>query len=168
MFLALREIRRARARFGLLIATVALLMFLILTQQALQSGLITAFIGAIERQSAPVLVYSVDGQRTLQGSVISPPLEREVAAVPGVAETGRIGQGTFTASVDDGDLSDVALFGYETPSLGGPDSLSAGRPARASGEAVGSAGDFSLGDRVEIVVGWGRPAPGGRRARRGR
>ena len=151
MFLALREIRRARARFGLLIATVALLMFLILTQQALQSGLITAFIGAIERQSAPVLVYSVDGQRTLQGSVISPPLEREVAAVPGVAATGRIGQGTFTASVDDGDLSDVALFGYEAPSLGGPDSLSAGRLAMASGEAVGSAGDFSLGDRVEIV-----------------
>ena len=76
MFLALREIRRAKARFGLLMAAVALLVFLILTQQALQSGLITSFVGAIERQSAPVLVYSVDGQRTLQGSVITPPLEK--------------------------------------------------------------------------------------------
>jgi putative ABC transport system permease protein len=139
-------------RFALLVAVIALLMFLILTQQALQSGLVTAFVGAIERQSAPVLVYSVDGQRTLQGSVITPPLEREIAAVPGVAETGRIGQGTFTASVDNGDLSDAALIGYEKANLGAPESLSAGRMPRTSGEAVGSAEDFSLGDRVRIVA----------------
>ncbi len=102
VFLALREIRHAKARFGLLMAAIALLVFLILTQQALQSGLITSFVGAIERQSAPVLVYSVDGQRTLQGSVITPPLERTIAAVPGVADAGRIGQGTFTVSVGRG------------------------------------------------------------------
>src|SRR3546814_7627348 len=88
MALALREIRRAKARFGLLIAAVGLLMFLILTQQALQSGLITAFVGGLEKQSAPVLVYSVDGQRTLQGSVIPPPLEEAIRAVPEV-EIGR-------------------------------------------------------------------------------
>jgi putative ABC transport system permease protein len=157
VFLALREIRRARARFGLLIAAVALLMFLILTQQALQSGLITAFVGAIERQSAPVLVYSVDGQRTLQGSVITPPLERRIAAVPGVADTGRIGQGTFTASVNGGGLSDAALIGYAKADLGGPDAVSAGRLPRAAGEAVGSAEDFSLGDRVRIVGSEGGP-----------
>jgi putative ABC transport system permease protein len=74
MFLALREIRRAIVRFGLLMAAIGLLVFLILTQQALQDGLLTSFIGAIERQSAPVIVYSVDGQRTLQGSVITPDL----------------------------------------------------------------------------------------------
>ena len=157
MFLALREIRRAKARFGLLMAAVALLMFLILTQQALQSGLITAFVGAIERQSAPVLVYSVDGQRTLQGSVITPPLEKAIAGTPGVAEAGRIGQGTFTVSVNGGEQSDAALIGYEKPRLGGPDRLSAGRMSRAPGEAVGSAGDFSLGDRVEVVGGGNGP-----------
>ena len=150
MFLALREIRRAKARFGLLMAAVALLVFLILTQQALQSGLITSFVGAIERQSAPVLVYSVDGQRTLQGSVITPDLERRIAAVPGVAETGAIGQGTFTVSVDGGEPSDAALIGYRRADLGGPDAVSSGRTARAAGEAVGSAGDFSLGDRVTV------------------
>ena len=68
MFLALREMRRAKVRFGLLAAAIGLLLFLILTQQAIQNGLITAFVGAIERQSAPVLVYSTDGQRTLQGA----------------------------------------------------------------------------------------------------
>ena len=74
MFLALREMRRAKVRFALLISAIGLLVLLILAQQAIQNGLITSFVGAIERQSAPVLVYSVDGQRTLQGSIITPPL----------------------------------------------------------------------------------------------
>jgi putative ABC transport system permease protein len=163
MFLALREIRRSRVRFGLLMAAVGLLVFLILVQQALQDGLITSFVGALERQSAPVLVYSVDGQRTLQGSVVAPPLEQAVRAVPEVAEAGRIGQGTFTVEIgDDGsaggadedgdDGSDAALIGYETAALGAPDELSAGRLPRTEGEAVGSSADFSLGDRVRVVA----------------
>lgn len=155
MFLAIREIRRAKTRFGLLVAAVALLMFLILTQQALQRGLVTAFVGAIERQSAPVLVYSVDGQRTLQGSVIPPPLEAAVAGAPGVAETGRIGQGTFSVRVGEDDVSDAALIGFERPALGGPDGLSDGRMPQAGGEAVGSAGDFAVGDRVRLAAGGG-------------
>ncbi len=132
-------------------AAVALLVFLILTQQALQAGLITSFVGAIERQSAPVLVYSVDGQRTLQGSVITPALKARVVAVPGVAASGDIGQATFTASIDGGQPSDAALIGYERADLGAPDALTAGRLPRAAGEAVGSAGDFSLGERVAVA-----------------
>ena len=92
MFLALREMRRAKVRFALLISAIGLLVLLILAQQAIQNGLITSFIGAIERQSAPVLVYSVDGQRTLQGSIITPPLEKTIDSVDGVAKSGRIGQ----------------------------------------------------------------------------
>ena len=157
MFLALREVGRAKARFGLLMAAIALLVFLILTQQALQTGLITSFIGAIQRQSAPVLVYSVDGERTLQGSVITPDLEAGIARLPGVAESGRIGQSTFTVSVNGRSQSDAALIGYEKPSLGAPAPLSAGRLPTAPGEAVGSAGDVSIGDHVRIIG--GQPGP---------
>ena len=89
MFLALREIRRALVRFGLLVLAIGLLVFLILTQQALQDGLITSFVGGIRNQTAPVLVYSVDGQRTLQGSIVSPDLEQAVRATDGVAEAAR-------------------------------------------------------------------------------
>ena len=64
MFLAFKEMSRAKVRFALLIAAIGLLVFLILFQQSLQNGLITAFVGAIRDQTAPVLVYSVDGQRT--------------------------------------------------------------------------------------------------------
>jgi len=152
MFLALREMRRAKVRFGLLTAAMGLLVFLILTQQAIQDGLLTSFTGAIEQQSAPVLVFSVDGQRTLQGSVITPPLEQAVRGVPGVGEVGEIGQGTFTVRVEGAaDDTDAAIVGYERPEFGAPEELSAGRLPTAPGEAVGSAGDYALGDRVAVV-----------------
>ena len=113
MFLALREMSRARVRFGLLICAVGLLVFLILTQQAIQGGLITGFVGALRQQSAPVLVYSVDGERTLQGSVIDPGPEAKIRGVGGVAEAGWVGQSTFTVRVDGRAESDAALIGYE-------------------------------------------------------
>ncbi len=160
MFLALRELRRAKTRFGLLIAAVGLLVFLILTQQALQDGLLTSFVGAIRAQSAPVLVYSVDGQRTLQGSVVPPDLAAAVAGAEGVAATGRIGQGTFTATVD-GAEEDAAVLGAEDPELGGPETLAEGRRPEAAGEAVGSAADFAVGDVVRIVPAGTAAAGGG-------
>lgn len=152
MFLALREMRRAAVRFGLLVVAIGLLVFLILIQQALQDGLVTSFIGALRNQSAPVLVYSVDGQRTLQGSVIPPPLEEAVRATDGVAAAGRLGQGTFTVSVDgDEEASDAAIVGAEDPALGHPEDLSDGRRPEAPGEAIGSDVDFSLGDEVTVL-----------------
>jgi putative ABC transport system permease protein len=152
MFLALREMRRAKARFGMLGGAIGLLVFLILTQQALQDGLITSFVGAIREQSAPVLVYSTDGQKTLQGSVIPPPLEQAIRSVDGVEAAGRIGQGTFTVQVSgDESTSDAAIIGAEDPSLGGVRHVDGGRHAQAPGETVGSSADFSLGDRVRVV-----------------
>ena len=159
MFLALKEMRRAKVRFGLLISAIGLLVLLILAQQAIQTGLITSFIGAIEKQSAPVLVYSVDGQRTLQGSIITPPLEQKILSTEGIAGSGRIGQGTFTVNVNgEGEDSDAAIIGYTDPQLGAPDQLSAGRAAQGPGEAVGSSAGFELGDTVRVL------GPGGQSA----
>jgi putative ABC transport system permease protein len=140
MFLALREIRRAKVRFGLLISAIGLLVLLILAQQAIQTGLINSFIGAIERQSAPVLVYSVDGQRTLQGSLITPPLQRKIEATEGIAGAGWIGQGTFTVRLnDETEDSDAAIIGYT------------GRLPNGPGEGVGSDNDFEIGDRIRVL-----------------
>jgi putative ABC transport system permease protein len=153
MFLALREMSRAKTRFALLTAAIGLLVFLILAQQAIQDGLITSFVGAIEQQSAPVLVFSVDGQRTLQGSAVPSLLAQQVSAVDGVGATGRIGQGTFTVRLNDGTADDdAAIIGYDRADLGAPETLSAGRRPRAPGEAVGSAQDYELGDRVRVVT----------------
>jgi putative ABC transport system permease protein len=151
LFLALKEMRRAKVRFGLLIAAIALLVFLILFQQSLQNQLLRSFVGAIENQSAPVLVYSVDGQRVIQASVITPDLEAAVRAVPSADEVGRIGQGTFT--VETGvDVFDTTVLGYEVASVGAPTDVVEGRLPERAGEAVASDVDDVNGYRVGDVV----------------
>ena len=157
MFLALKEMTRAKARFGLLIAAIGLLVFLILFQQSLQNGLLTSFVGAIRNQSAPVLVYTVDGQRVVQGSVITPDLEQQVGGLSDVASIGRIGQGTFSVTAGDGSLSETTIWGFEDASLGAPDNIVEGRLAQSGGEAVASEADadlgFDLGDTVLVEPG---------------
>jgi putative ABC transport system permease protein len=156
MFLALKEMTRAKARFGLLIAAIALLVFLILFQQSLQNGLLTSFVGGIRNQSAPVLVYSVDGQRILQGSIITPDLEALVESAPGVGEVGAIHQGTFTVTSADGAF-DASLLGYADPALGAPTTIVEGRLAESLDEVVASSADaesgFDIGDVVRVEPG---------------
>jgi len=162
MFLALKEMARAKTRFGLLVAAIALLVFLILFQQSLQNGLITGFVGAIRNQNAPVLVYSVDGQRVVQGSIITPDLEAEVRAADGIGEVGRLGQSTFTGTLsgDGGATFDTTIIGYELgpdgQGLGAPAELVAGRYPAGDLEAVASTGgddEFVLGDTVVLQPG---------------
>ena len=156
MFLALAEMRRAKARFGMLIVSIALLVFLILFQQSLRNGLLNSFIGAITTQSAPVLVYSVDGQRVIQGSVITPDAEALVASAEGVGEMGRLAQGTFSVTTSEGAF-DASLIGYERPSLGAPETLTEGRLPAGPDEAVASdvdaADGFDIGDVVTVQPG---------------
>ncbi|MCC6437174.1 MAG: ABC transporter permease [Acidimicrobiales bacterium] len=160
MFLALKELQRAKVRFGLLIAAVALLVFLILFQQSLQNGLLTSFVGAIRNQSAEVLVYRTDGRRILQGSVISPDLEAMVRSSGAAAEVARIGQGTFTVTPGeggDGVPIETSILGYEDPGLGAPTTLVEGRLPEGPGEAVASDADaelgFGVGDTVTVLPG---------------
>ena len=152
MFLALREMRRAKVRFGMLMTAIALLVFLILIQVTLQNGLLDSFVGAIREQSAPVLVYNVDGRRNLQGSVITPELEQQIVAAEGVGASGRIGQGTFTVTAD-GAETDAAVIGYEDPDLGAPSTLDQGRLPAGPGQAVaGGAADGTGYDVGDVVV----------------
>lgn len=143
--------RRAAVRFALLVFAIGLLVFLILLQQSLRDGLIGAFVGAVRNQTAPVLVYSVDAQRTIQGSVVPPPLEAELRDVEEIGALARVGQGTFTVTVDGGDEADAAVLGTDDSSLFRPRDLIEGREPSAAGEAVGSDVGFELGDVVEVV-----------------
>ncbi len=156
MFLALKEMARAKARFGLLISAIGMLVFLILFQQSIQNGLITSFVGAIRNQSAPVLVYSVDGQQVIQGSVITPDLEGLIRETDGVGSAARVGLGTFTVRAG-GELSDATILGYEEAGLGAPSSLVGGRYPAGAREAVGSDSDapdgFGIGDVVVVEPG---------------
>jgi putative ABC transport system permease protein len=156
MFLALKEIRRAKVRFGLLTAAVGLLVFLVLFLNTIQNGLLTAFVGAIRNNSAPVFVYSVDGRRNLQGGALLPALEQAARATEGIGQVGRIGQGTFTVVTRTGD-EEAAIVGYEVAGLGSPARLAAGRMPSAANEAVASESDagkgFGIGDTVTVAPG---------------
>ena len=151
VFLAVREMRRAKVRFGLLVFAVGLLVFLILTQQALQDGLLTSFVGGIRNQSAPVLVYSVDGQKALQGSIVPPPLEEAVRRHRGRGRGGparpehlhRRGRGR-------GQLRRGRSSAPTSPGWARRRPSRRGRGRAADGEAVGSDVDFSLGDEVTV------------------
>ena len=157
MFLAWAEIKRAKVRFGLLIAAIALLVFLILFQWTLRNGLLNGFVGGIRNQNAPVLAYTVDGQRFLQASVISPDLEAAIRATDGVAQSGRLAQGTFTVSTRLVDLADASIVGVEDATLGMPETVVEGRLPTSAGEAVVSdvdaADGFAIGDTVTVVPG---------------
>ncbi len=154
MQLALREIARAKLRFLLLSLAIGLLVFLILFQQALFGGLVTSFIGAVERQNAPVLAYGDQSRRNVEASLIFPGLQEQIAAVPGVDEVGPIGENTFTVDAG-GEHQDAAIFGYELGGLGEPTSLIEGRLPEGPGEGVTSFGSdnagFEIGDVITVL-----------------
>lgn len=145
--------RRAKVRFGLLLAAVSLLVFLILVQQAIQTSLIRSFVGALERQTAPVLVYTADSQRSPYGSVISPDLQQRIAGLDAVGTSGRLGVGSVSIqSVDPGQAAvSATLIGYEKAGLGGPADVVEGALPRDPSEAVGSAQDFTVGQTIRVV-----------------
>jgi cytochrome c-type biogenesis protein CcmE len=62
MFLALREIRRSKARFVLATGALTLLVMLVVGLQAMLGGLLTQFVGAIEHQSGEVVVFGDDAR----------------------------------------------------------------------------------------------------------
>ncbi|HTO00261.1 MAG TPA: hypothetical protein VL068_06260 [Microthrixaceae bacterium] len=152
MNLGLREMRRAWGRFVLLAASVGLLAFLILFQQAIQDGLITAFVGAIRNQNAPVIVYSLEGQRILQASLLTPDQVKSIASIEGVEKTARVQQSTYSVELDGSDVNDAAVIGSSSQGVFMPDKLSAGRYPRSRFEAVGSASDFRVGDKVVVTA----------------
>ena len=157
MLLGLREIRRAKVRFGLLIGAVGLLVFLIFFQQTLLTNLLGFFTGALENQSGQVVVLGTDARKNLAGSVVTPEQLQAVEQVRGVADSGPLGEGTFTMRPAKAKEVDGILFGYRLGGPGEPTKLSAGRLPSSDNEGVASAIDrdngFDLGDTVEIVPG---------------
>jgi putative ABC transport system permease protein len=151
--LALREIRRAKLRFGLLSGAVGLLVFLILFQQTLLGTLLGYFTGALENQSAEVVVYNEEARRNLAGSVIGEDQLTAVGQVEGVRDAGPLGQGTFTVTAG-GEETDAAIWGYRLGGPGQPTRLVEGRLPEGDLEGVASSVDapagFDVGDLVRV------------------
>jgi putative ABC transport system permease protein len=159
MFLALRDLRRAKVRFGLLMVAVGLLIFLTLFLQSLFGSLVDSFTGALRNQSGTVVVLGADARKNLSGSVITPNAAAAVTQVDGVGASGPLGVGAFTilpeGKADTSEnLVDAFLFGYELGKPGAPTTLTNGRLPEGPNEAVATAGvsGFRVGDTVRLLA----------------
>lgn len=154
--LARGEARRDRGRLLLLLAAVALLLFLAGFLQSLVATLQGRFTGALRHQSGAVLVLSAASQRNIEDSQLSPTVIRAVGATQGIAESAPLAEGAFTLRVG-GKLQRVVLIGYQPRAAGEPQPLLSGRRAVTVGEAVASTGigssGLSLGDTAQLEPG---------------
>src|SRR5512139_2725047 len=112
MLLATGEIRRSKLRFGLLAGAIGLLIFLVFYQQVLLGSLLKSFTGALENQSAAVLVYSAEARQSIEGSAVPDAVIQRIGQVDGVARAAPMGESTLTFLAG-GDQVDVAVFGAE-------------------------------------------------------
>jgi len=150
--LGLRDLLRAKLKFGLLGGALALLVFLLLFLNTLSSTLLGFFTGAVKHNSAQILVYNADARRNLQASRLDPGTLERVRAVPGVGAAGPIGNTTLTADVGKG-LTDLSLFGWQPGQPGGPSRV-AGGVVPGPGEALVDRSDepngFKIGSTITI------------------
>jgi putative ABC transport system permease protein len=153
MFIALRDLSRSKLRFALLAGAIALLVFLLLFLNTLSATLLGSIVGAIENNTADVLVFDDTARGNIQASRLDLSVVDEVLAVPGVAATAPIGELTLTVEVGDS-LTDLSLWGVDLDGPGGPSPIVDGR-APQSGEIVmdsSAVGEgFEIGEIVTLV-----------------
>lgn len=143
--------KRAKLRFGLLTAAVALLVFLIVFLSSLSGALLRAFTGAIESLPADGLVYSQDSRANVQASRLDPGATQAVAEVQGVADAGPLAVLSANATVA-GESSELQMIGVTPGSPSEPAGLRSGAfPSSPSEVAVdASQVEVGLGDTIRV------------------
>lgn len=152
MTLGLRDLLRSKLKFGLLAGALALLLFLLLFLNTLSSTLLGFFTGAVEHNSAEILVYNATSRRNLQASRLPPGTVDRVRAVDGVDAAGPIGQTTVTADAGKG-LTDLSIFGWQPGLPGGPERVAGAvvpRPGEALVDEADKANGFTVGTTITI------------------
>jgi putative ABC transport system permease protein len=153
MFIAIRDLWRSKLRFALLAGAIALLVFLLLFLNTLSATLLGFFVGAIENNSAEVLVYEDTARGNVQASRLDLSVVDEVMVVPGVAAAAPIGELTVTAEVG-GNLTDLSLWGVDLDGPGGPSPIVEGRspgPGEVVMDSSAVAEGFEIGEIVRLA-----------------
>lgn len=153
MNLALAEMRRTRGRFTAITASLALIVFLVLTLGGIGDGLFYGGTGAVRSSTATAYAFADDAPGSLSRSRMAPTAAAQLAEVPGVRAATPLA--TFVTSVTPAGAAarTVVVIGYEptgTP-VGLPATLAEGRFPRA-GE-VAAVADRSLRDEAGVSLG---------------
>jgi putative ABC transport system permease protein len=156
-----REIWRSKSKFLLLAAAIGLLFFLLVFVNTLSTTLLGSFIGALENNSADVLVYDSESQATIAASRLTAEDVDAVARVDGVAAAAPITVLTNDV-VFQGEEVDISLWGIDPEGPGAPTDLIEGTPpgpgqavvdTSARDEGLGLGSSFEIGGVMVEVVG---------------
>jgi putative ABC transport system permease protein len=155
MFLALRELRFAKVRFGLMGAVVALIAVLMVMLSGLSVGLVRDGVSGL--QNLPVTSFAfergVQHDAAFSRSVVDVSAVDAWRARPGVAEAAPYGNTLINAKSDRGVDIDLALFGVAPDSFLSPEVGEGSRLNGADGIVVsGTALDAGLriGDTITV------------------
>lgn len=167
MFLALRELRFARGRFGLMGAVVALIAVLMVMLSGLSAGLVNDGVSGLK--SLPVTAFAFDeGTKTdnaFSRSIVEPEQVQAWADQPGVAEAEPVGAGMTNATTEDGTQIDLSLFGVDPASflapgvsegekLGPLNGIVVSETARSEGVEIGTVVTLDRLDTELAVIGF--------------
>lgn len=153
MFLALREIRRAPARFGLLAGAVGLLVVLLLFFQSVAATLTGALTGAIANQTAEVVVYDDRARQNPAVSILPADTVEDVTAVDGVKEAAAVAQAFVTVRGPDGAEQEGVLVAIEPGGPGTPARIGDGQlPGSGTAMASGSGFDDAFDVDAQLTV----------------
>lgn len=153
MFLALREIRRAPARFSLLAGAVGLLVVLLLFFQSVAATLTGALTGAIANQTAEVVVYDDRARQNPAASILPADTVEDVAAVDGVEQAAAVAQAFVTVRGPDGAEQEGVLVAIEPGSPGTPTRIADGQlPGSGTAMSSGSGFDDAFGIDSQVTV----------------
>ncbi|MCC9145463.1 MULTISPECIES: ABC transporter permease [unclassified Arthrobacter] len=153
MFLALRELRFARARFGLMGGVVALIAVLMVLLSGLSSGLVNDGVSGLKAMPATAFAFN-EGTKTdnaFSRSVVDEHQAAVWAEQPGVAEAALMGTAMMNGTTGNGTQVDLALFGIEDGSFLAP-TVGEGRSIAAPDEIVVSATAADEGLDIGDVV----------------
>ena len=127
MFLALREIRHARARFALIAAMMVLVAGLVFILSGLANGLAADNAAAIERLPADRILFQASSNLSFDRSRLDESDLATVRAVPGVTEASPLGVSMTNVAFPDNTSAGVAIFGVDPASSLAPPVTSGAR-----------------------------------------
>lgn len=167
MFLALRELRFARGRFGLMGAVIALIAILMVMLSGLSAGLVNDGVSGLKK--LPVTAFAFDeGTKTdnaFSRSVVDAEQILAWQDRPDVELAEPVGAGMINVTTTDGTQADLSLFGIEPGSplepelsegngLGAPHEVVLSETARTEGVEIGTVLTVDRMDTELTVVGF--------------
>ena len=153
MFLALRELRFARARFGLMGGVIALIAVLMVLLSGLSSGLVNDGVSGLKAMPASAIAFN-EGTKTdnaFSRSVVDPSQAEAWSTQEGVEEVTMLGSTIVNGVTEDGTQVDLSLFGIDTDSFLAP-AVGEGHEVQAANEIVVSSTAEDAGIELGSVI----------------